>query len=214
MTTTPQEITRLLVVDDDALVREAYRVFFGRAPDLELVGEARNGTEAIEAYATLRPDLVLMDLQLGRAGNGADVTQAIRSAPDAPPVLILTNYDTDGDIIRSIEAGASGYLLKGAPPDELLVAVRSAAAGESALAPPIAARLLERMRTPQVSLSTREIEVLDRVAAGRSNGEIARELVITEQTVKSHLVHIYTKLGVSSRTAAVSLARDRGILRS
>jgi DNA-binding NarL/FixJ family response regulator len=129
-------------------------------------------------------------------------------------VLILTNYDTDGDIIRSIEAGASGYLLKGAPPDELLLAVRSAAAGESALAPPIASRLLERLRTPQTSLSPREIEVLERVAAGRSNGEIARELVITEQTVKSHLVHIYTKLGVSSRTAAVSLARERGILRS
>ena len=205
---------RILLVDDHPVVRLGLRALFDQEDDLAVVGEASTPDDAVAAVTGLRPDLVLMDLQLGRAGNGADVTQAIRALPDPPPVLILTNYDTDGDIIRSIEAGASGYLLKGAPPDELLLAVRSAAAGESALAPPIAARLLERMRTPQVSLSTREIEVLDRVAAGRSNGEIARELVITEQTVKSHLVHIYTKLGVSSRTAAVSLARERGILRA
>ena len=205
---------RILLVDDHPVVRLGLRALFDQEEDLAVVGEASTPDDAVAAVTGLRPDLVLMDLQLGRAGNGADVTQAIRALPDPPPVLILTNYDTDGDIIRSIEAGASGYLLKGAPPDELLLAVRPAAAGESALAPPIAARLLERMRTPQVSLSTREIEVLDRVAAGRSNGEIARELVITEQTVKSHLVHIYTKLGVSSRTAAVSLARERGILRA
>ena len=205
---------RILLVDDHPVVRLGLRALFDQEEDLAVVGEASTPDDAVAAVTGLWPDLVLMDLQLGRAGNGADVTQAIRALPDPPPVLILTNYDTDGDIIRSIEAGASGYLLKGAPPDELLLAVRSAAAGESALAPPIAARLLERMRTPQVSLSTREIEVLDRVAAGRSNGEIARELVITEQTVKSHLVHIYTKLGVSSRTAAVSLARERGILRA
>lgn len=205
---------RILLVDDHPVVRLGLRALFDQEDDLSVVGEAATPDEAVAAVAELGPDLVLMDLQLGRAGNGADATLAIRSLPDPPPVLILTNYDTDGDIIRSIEAGASGYLLKGAPPDELLLAVRSAAAGESALAPPIATRLLERMRTPQTSLSPREIEVLDRVAAGRSNGEIARELVITEQTVKSHLVHIYTKLGVSSRTAAVSLARDRGILRA
>ncbi|ACV80885.1 response regulator [Nakamurella multipartita] len=205
---------RILLVDDHPVVRLGLRALFDQEDDLTVVGEAGTPEEAVAAVRELQPDLVLMDLQLGRAGNGADVTQAIRSGPDAPPVLILTNYDTDGDIIRSIEAGASGYLLKGAPPDELLLAVRSAAAGESALAPPIASRLLERLRTPQTSLSPREIEVLERVAAGRSNGEIARELVITEQTVKSHLVHIYTKLGVSSRTAAVSLARERGILRS
>jgi DNA-binding NarL/FixJ family response regulator len=207
-------VIRILLVDDHPVVRLGLRALFDQEDDLTVVGEAATADEAVVAARDLRPDLVLMDLQLGRAGNGADVTQAIRSAPDAPPVLILTNYDTDGDIIRSIEAGASGYLLKGAPPDELLLAVRSAAAGESALAPPIASRLLERLRTPQTSLSTREIEVLERVAAGRSNTEIARELVITEQTVKSHLVHVYTKLGVSSRTAAVSLARDRGILRT
>lgn len=205
---------RILLVDDHPVVRLGLRALFDQEDDLTVVGEAGTAEEAVAAARELRPDLVLMDLQLGRAGIGADATQAIRSGPAAPPVLILTNYDTDGDIIRSIEAGASGYLLKGAPPDELLLAVRSAAAGESALAPPIASRLLERLRTPQTSLSPREIEVLERVAAGRSNGEIARELVITEQTVKSHLVHIYTKLGVSSRTAAVSLARDRGILRS
>ncbi len=205
---------RILLVDDHPVVRLGLRALVDQEDDLTVVGEAATPDEAVAAVTELRPDLVLMDLQLGRAGNGADATATIRALPDPPPVLILTNYDTDGDIIRSIEAGASGYLLKGAPPEELLLAVRSAATGESALAPPIAARLLERMRTPQISLSAREIEVLDRVAAGRSNGEIAADLVITEQTVKSHLAHIYTKLGVSSRTAAVSLARERGILRS
>lgn len=203
----------ILLVDDHPVVRLGLRALFDQEEDLRVVGEAATPDEAVASVTELRPDLVLMDLQLGRAGNGADATATIRALPHPPPVLILTNYDTDGDIIRSVEAGACGYLLKGAPPDELLLAVRSAAAGESALAPPIATRLLERMRTPQTSLSPREIEVLERVAAGGSNGEIARELVITEQTVKSHLVHIYTKLGVSSRTAAVSLARERGILR-
>jgi DNA-binding NarL/FixJ family response regulator len=128
-------------------------------------------------------------------------------------VLVLTNYDTDADILGAIEAGASGYLLKDAPPEELVAALRAAAAGESALAPAIAGRLLARLRAPQQALSAREVEVLELVAAGESNGAIARVLHLSEATVKSHLVHIYSKLGVSSRTAAVAAARETGLLR-
>jgi DNA-binding NarL/FixJ family response regulator len=126
---------------------------------------------------------------------------------------VLTNYDTDGDILGAVEAGASGYLLKDAPPDELIAAIRAAAAGETALAPAIAGRLLARMREPRPTLSRREVEVLQLVADGAANTEIAGRLYISDATVKSHLVHIYTKLGVSSRTAAVAAAREAGILR-
>ena len=161
------------------------------------------------------PDVVLMDLQFGARSQatGADATRRIRALDAAPYVLVLTNYDSDADILGAVEAGASGYLLKDAPPHELIAAVRAAAAGESALAPVIASRLLSRMRAPQASLSSREIEVLELVAAGRSNTEVAGDLFVSETTVKSHLAHIFTKLGVSSRTAAVSAARTRGILR-
>merc|ERR1711969_430750 len=149
-----------------------------------------------------------MDLQFGNsAETGADATRHIRALDAAPYVLVLTNYDSDADILGAVEAGASGYLLKDAPPHEL------AAAGESALAPVIASRLLGRMRSPQISLSSREIEVLERVADGRSNAEIATDLYVSEPTVKSHLAHIFTKLDVTSRTSAVSAARRRGILR-
>ena len=138
---------------------------------------------------------------------------AIRAMEAAPYVLVLTNYDTDGDILSAVEAGASGYLLKDAPPHELVAAIRAAAAGESALAPTIAGRLLERMRSPHVSLSAREIEVLRLVESGASNADIGARLHISDATVKSHLVHVFSKLGVSSRTAAVSAARAHGILR-
>ncbi|GAA3330747.1 response regulator transcription factor [Curtobacterium citreum] len=161
----------------------------------------------------LAPELVLMDLQFGQETTGADATRRIRSL-DAPPyVLVLTNYDSDGDILGAVEAGASGYLLKDAPPEELVAAVRAAASGQSALAPAIAGRLMARMRAPRVSLSAREIEVLRLVADGASNGAVARRLHISEATVKSHLVHVFSKLGVASRTAAVSEARTLGVLR-
>ncbi len=154
-----------------------------------------------------------MDLQFGQDTTGADATRSIRALEAAPYVLVLTNYDSDGDILGAVEAGASGYLLKDAPPDELVAAVRAAASGQSALAPAIAGRLMARMRAPRVSLSAREIEVLRLVADGASNGEVARALHISEATVKSHLVHVFSKLGVSSRTAAVSAARSAGVLR-
>ncbi|GAA2056246.1 response regulator [Leifsonia soli] len=206
---------RLVVADDHPIVRAGLVALFSLEDDFEVVAEAGTPDAAVEAAERENPDVVLMDLQFGANENatGADATRRIR-ALDAPPyVLILTNYDSDSDILGAVEAGASGYLLKDAPPHELTAAVRAAAAGESALAPVIATRLLNRLRAPRVSLSSREIDVLQLVAAGRSNSEVAASLFISETTVKSHLAHIFTKLGVASRTAAVSAARERGILR-
>lgn len=204
---------RVVIADDHPVVRAGLRALLSTAEDGEVVGEAETPGAAVELAGSLVPDLVLMDLQFGQELSGADATRRIR-ALDAPPyVLVLTNYDSDGDILGAVEAGASGYLLKDAPPHELLAGVRAAAAGESALAPAVASRLMARMRAPRVSLSAREIEVLALVAEGASNGEIAGRLHITDATVKSHLVHVYSKLGVTSRTAAVSAARSLGILR-
>lgn len=205
---------RVIVADDHPIVRAGIAALLGLEEDIEVVAEVATPLEAIAAVDRENPDVVLMDLQFGVGSiGGAEATRRIRALDAAPYVLILTNYDSDADILGAVEAGASGYLLKDAPPHELTAAVRAAAAGESALAPVIASRLLERMRAPQASLSVREIEVLELVAAGRSNTETAADLYVSETTVKSHLAHIFTKLGVSSRTGAVSEARRRGILR-
>lgn len=204
---------RLIIADDHPVVRAGIRAMLEHEPGLFVAGEATTPDEAMELVQRESPDVVLMDLQFGTDETGADATRRIRSL-DAPPyVLVLTNYDSDGDILGAVEAGASGYLLKDAAPKELIAAIHAAASGESALAPAVASRLLSRMRTPKVSLSRREIEVLTRVADGRSNTEIAAELFVTEGTVKAHLVHIFSKLNVSSRTAAVSTARQLGIVR-
>ena len=204
---------RLVIADDHPVVRAGLHALLDGAHDIDVVGEAATPDEAAALASSLNPDLVLMDLQFGQDHTGADATRQIRAAEAAPYVLVLTNYDSDGDILSAVEAGASGYLLKDAPPDELLAAVRAAAAGESALAPAVAGRLMARMRAPQVSLSVREIEVLRLVADGASNTDVAARLHITDATVKSHLVHVFSKLNVSSRTAAVSEARALGILR-
>ena len=204
---------RLVIADDHPVVRAGLRALLDGAVDIDVVGEAATPDEAAALVASLDPDLVLMDLQFGQDRTGADATRQIRSTDAAPYVLVLTNYDSDGDILGAVEAGASGYLLKDTPPDELLAAIRAAAAGESALAPAVASRLMARMRAPRVSLSAREIEVLRLVAEGASNVDVAARLHITDATVKSHLVHVFSKLGVGSRTAAVSEARALGILR-
>lgn len=206
---------RIVVADDHPIVRAGITALFALEHDIEVIAEASTPDEAVAAAERENPDVVLMDLQFGASVDitGADATRRIRALDAAPYVLVLTNYDSDADILGAVEAGASGYLLKDAPPHELTAAVRAAAAGESALAPIIASRLLDRMRTPQASLSAREMQILDLVAAGQSNVEIAAELFIGETTVKSHLAHIFTKLGVTTRTAAVSVARQRGILR-
>lgn len=204
---------RILLADDHPVVRAGLRAMLAAAGDLDVIAEAATPDQAVDLTAELLPDLVLMDLQFGTELSGADATRLIRELPAQPAVLVLTNYDTDGDILSAVEAGASGYLLKDAPPEELIAAIRAAAAGETALAPAIAGRLLARMRSPQPVLSARELEVLQLVAGGSSNGVIAGRLHISDATVKSHLVHIYTKLEVSSRTAAVAKARELGVLR-
>lgn len=206
---------RLVIADDHPIVRAGLIALFSLEADLEVVAEASTPDEAVACAERENPDVVLMDLQFGShsPATGVDATRRIRALEAPPYVLVLTNYDSDADILGAVEAGASGYLLKDAPPHELTAAVRAAAAGESALAPVIATRLLDRMRAPRVSLSSREIEVLELVAAGRSNSEVADQLFVSETTVKSHLAHIFSKLDVSSRTAAVSAARQKGILR-
>ena len=204
---------RLLLSDDHPVVRAGIRALLESEADLEVVAEAATAEDAVRLAAASGVDLVLMDLQFPGAMQGAEATRRIRSHAGAPRVLVLTNYDTDADILGAIEAGASGYLLKDAPPAELVAAVRAAAVGESALAPAVSTRL-NASRDAGDRLTAREAEVLTLVAEGRSNRDIGRALFLSEATVKSHLVHIFTKLGVGSRTAAVARARELGAIRA
>ena len=210
---------RVLLADDHEIVRLGLRAVLESAKDIEVVGEVATAEAAIEAAQRGGIDVILMDLRFGAGAEGtlvstgADATAAIKRSMDNPPnVLVVTNYDTDADILGAIEAGAVGYLLKDAPPAELLAAVRSAAEGDSTLSPVVANRLMTRVRTPRTSLTTRELEVLKLVASGSSNRDIGKVLFLSEATVKSHLVHIYDKLGVRSRTSAVAAAREQGVL--
>lgn len=204
---------RLLLVDDHPVVRAGLRAVLTAADGIEVAAEAASADEAVRrARAQGALDVVLMDLRLGEGADGVEATARIRALPHPPRVLILTTYETDNDILRAVQAGATGYLLKDAEPDALVRAIRSAAAGETVLAPMVASRLLDRMQAPATALTPRELEILERVAQGESNRQIARASAISEATVKSHLVHIYSKLGVDSRTRAVLAARERGLL--
>lgn len=205
------EAIRIVVVDDHPVVRAGLRALLEMEDDLTVVGEAGSEDGAVAEVKRERPDLVLMDLRLDHDGSDAVAIQRLRSAGLTMPVLVLTNHDTDADILAAVEAGASGYLLKDAPPEELLPAVRAAAAGQSALAPAIASRLMERLVSPLPSLTLRELEVLRCVSDGLTNAEIAQKLFVSQATVKTHLVHVFEKLGVTSRTQAVAEARDRGL---
>jgi len=204
---------RLLLADDHPVVRAGLRAVLNAEPDLEVVAEAATAEEAVTRATEGGIDVVLMDLRFGPEMGGVEAAAAITATPGAPRVLVPATYDTESDILAAIEAGASGYLLKDAPPDQLATAVRAAAAGEPALAPAVAGRLLERMRSPGMALTPRESEVLELVADGLSNADIGRRLFLSQATVKTHLVHIYGKLGVDSRTAAVAAARSRGLIR-
>ncbi|MFI9052250.1 response regulator [Streptomyces sp. NPDC053427] len=204
---------RLLLADDHPVVRAGLRAVLETEPDFEVVADVPTAERAVDLAAQLDLDVVLMDLQFGGKMLGSQATAAITARDGAPRVLILTTYDTDADILAAIEAGATGYLLKDAPPEELAAAVRTAAAGKSALAPTIALRLMDRMRTPATTLSRRETEVLQLVADGLSNAQISKQLFLSQATVKSHLVHIYAKLGVDSRTSAVATATGQGLIR-
>ncbi|MFI9776372.1 response regulator [Streptomyces sp. NPDC051956] len=205
----------LLIVDDHPVVRDGLRGMFESADDFTVLGEASNGVEAVELAARLDPDVVLMDLRMP-GGNGVDAIKELTRRGARSRVLVLTTYDTDSDTLPAIEAGATGYLLKDAPREELFTAVRAAADGRTVLSPAVASRLVTAVRTPAAPadepLSAREREVLALVAKGTSNKEIARVLFISEATVKTHLTHVYGKLGVKDRAAAVAVAYDRKIL--
>jgi DNA-binding NarL/FixJ family response regulator len=203
---------RVLIADDHPVVREGLRAVLAAAPDLAVVGDCGRGDEAVRLALALQPDVVLMDLRLPGL-DGVAATEEIVAA-GAAAVLVLTTYDTDADIVRALAAGATGYLLKDTPRDELTRAVQRAARGETVLAPPVAARLVDRMRMPLPALTPRELEVLRGIAAGLSNPDIGRELFIGEATVKSHVTRIFDKLGVKDRTAAVTAALAAGILPS
>ncbi|GAB78613.1 two component transcriptional regulator, LuxR family [Austwickia chelonae] len=203
---------RVFLVDDHPVVRAGLAALLGADPRVEVVGQAASGEEALSLVPRVRPDVVLMDLRLGAGMDGATTTGRLVSTPEAPAVLILTTYDTDTDILRAVEAGAAGYLLKDAPPEAIVSAVEAAARGETVLAPGVAERLVTALRRPQGMLSERELHVLRAVADGKANRAIARSLFISEATVKTHLVHVFDKLGVDNRTAAVTVARERGLL--
>lgn len=203
----------VVLADDHPVVRAGLRAVVDSQPDMQVVHET---STAEDLLAWLddggQADVILLDLRFGDARMGGATATGTIVRRHRTPVLVVTTYGTDADILAAIEAGATGYLLKDAPTDELARAVRSAAAGEVALGPDVQRRLLGRMRSPSENLSTRELEVLRLVAAGRSNDAIARELFVSVATIKSHLAHINTKLGTRSRTAAAATARDRGVL--
>jgi DNA-binding NarL/FixJ family response regulator len=202
----------VLVVDDHVIVRHGLRGMLAAEPDLDVVGEAGSGPEAVAMVGAHSPDVVLMDLRMP-GGDGVAATTAITARYPGTRVVVLTTYDTDADILRAVEAGAAGYLLKDCSQAELTSAIRAAARGETVLTPSVATRLVNRMRAPQAeSLSPREVQVLELVAVGHTNAEIGRELHISEATVKTHLLRSFSKLDVSDRTAAVTAARNRGVL--
>ncbi|MEU6527213.1 response regulator transcription factor [Streptomyces sp. NPDC046924] len=204
---------RILIADDHPVVRAGLRAVLETEPGFSIVGAAATAEEAVALAAAGGADVVLMDLQFGAGMNGTQATAAITARPGAPRVLIVTTYDTDADTLPAIEAGATGYLLKDAPPEELAAAVRTAAAGRTTLAPTVADRLMNRLRTPHAALTRRETEVLSLVAEGLSNQAIGARLNLTQATVKSHLAHVYAKLDVDSRTAAVAAALALGVIR-
>jgi DNA-binding NarL/FixJ family response regulator len=201
-------VIRILIADDHPVVRDGLSGIFGGAEDFEVVGLASDGEEAVELARRLKPDVVLMDLRMPRM----DGVTAIRRLAPQQRILVLTTFDADSDVLPAIEAGATGYLLKDAPRSELYRAVRAAARGEAVLSPPVATRVLRAARSDEPSLSAREIEILELVARGTTNREAAERLFISEATVKTHLIHIYAKLGVPDRASAVAAAYDRGLL--
>jgi DNA-binding NarL/FixJ family response regulator len=204
---------KILIADDHTIVRAGIRGLLETQPDFEVIAEVENGMQAVEQTHKLRPHIILMDLRMPEM-NGVTAIAKIKAQHPEIHILVLTTYDTDADIVRAVEAGATGYLLKDVPREELFRAVRATAKGETVLASSVAARLMGKVRSGgDEALTAREIEVLLLVARGATNQEVAESLSISKATVKSHLIQICNKLGVSDRTAAVTTALERGIIR-
>ncbi len=204
---------KILIADDHTIVRAGIRQLIETQPDLEVIAEVENGLDAVEQTLRLEPSVVLMDLRMPEL-DGVQAIASIKTQLPDTNILVLTTYDTDADIVRAVDAGATGYLLKDVPREELFRAVRATAKGETVLASSVAARLMNKVRAGgDEALSAREIDVLLLVARGATNQEVAESLHISKATVKSHLIQICNKLGVSDRTAAVTTAIERGIIR-
>ena len=204
---------RIVLVDDHPVVRAGVRALLESTDDLVVVGEASNAVDAVRVVEAERPDVVLMDLSLGDGEGGIVATGRLRALPDPPAVLVLTTYDSESDILRALDAGAAGYLLKDAPPDQLFAGIHAVFRGEPALAPSVAAVLMRRAASPEPRMTEREVEVLELLADGLGNRELAKALFVSEATVKSHLSHIYGKLGVDTRAGAVAAAIEQRIIR-
>ena len=205
-------VVTVLLVDDHPIVRTGLRSLLDRRDDVSIVGEASSGGEAVAIAAHLHPDVVLCDLRLGDGMNGVETTAALRAQHPAPAVVILTTFDRDAEILGAIEAGAAGYLVKDVSPDAIVRAIRQAADGRMVLSSEISDRVVAGMRAPRVRLTARELDVLRLLDTGASNREIAKSLFVTEATVKTHLVHVFAKLGADSRARALAVARQSGLL--
>lgn len=202
----------VVLVDDHPVVRAGLKAVLETDPELTVLGEAGNGEEALTVVENLQPDVVLCDLRLGDGIDGIETTKQLQGLDPKPKVLMLTTYDREAEIIGALEAGAAGYLLKDTPPEEIIAGVKSAARGEMVLSAELTAKVFEGMRSARPKLTGRESEVLRLLVSGASNKEIAADLFVTEATVKSHLVHIFTKLGVDSRAKAISVATTSGLV--
>lgn len=203
---------RLLISDDHPVVRVGISGMLSGEEDFEVVGEATNGVEAVSLANRFKPDVILMDLRMPEM-DGVEAISRIKAQSPEINVLVLTTYESDADVLRALERGATGYMLKDAPREDLFEAIRATAEGKSPLSPDVAARLVHRVREPaEELLSSREIEILELVAGGASNKEIAKQLWISDTTVKSHVLHIFNKLEVTDRTSAVTAALRRGII--
>ena len=199
----------VLLVDDHLVVRSGLRALLGTQPDLHVIAEAASGEEAMDRVQEHSPDVVVMDLAMGAGMDGIEAIRRIRERNRGQAILVFTTYDSDADIVRSVDAGAMGYLLKDAAPEEIFSAIRGAVQGKSVMSPPVASRLFQQLRNPEEILTPREAELLSLLTEGLSNRELGRRLFISEATVKTHLAHIYAKLGVETRAAAIATAIRR-----
>lgn len=199
----------VLLVDDHLVVRSGLRALLGTQPDMEVLAEASSGGEALELVRVHSPAVVVMDLAMGPGMDGIEAIRRIRDVNSRQAILVFTTYDSDADIVRAVDSGAMGYLLKDAAPEEIFAAIRGAVQGRSVMSPPVASRLFQQLRNPDEVLTPREAELLSLLTEGLSNRELGRRLFISEATVKTHLAHIYAKLGVDTRAAAIATAIRR-----